>query len=376
MKPVSHARRSARGGTYSPRCSSARGTMNPCRPCAASSARKAASCPRCCHHARRHERRPCPLPHACQPAASRAGGAPPAPCAPGAAEPPPGSRCRRARDAPPGLGHEAERPGQDVGEHQIVRPRPPHRRVAPAIRQPRRTSLPDPVQRRVLGGDAHRPRLDVGRQHAAGNRAAPRPSPGCPSRCRDPACAAAAGAPRARAHEAAPGRAVLAGAEGEARIQRQCDPPGARGPAHASRARRSAARSAARGTPHRSGRASPQPESAPRAHRSLDPGYRAASASAATSSGFVRAALLARPRPARARSARRGISRRSRRRCAAPPRRPRARFRHLDRARFPARPAMARQVTPAPRSGPARASSPALSNAMSSLSSSAAVTVP
>ena len=43
VKPVSQARRSAEGGTYSPRCSSARGIRNPCRSLRASSARRAES---------------------------------------------------------------------------------------------------------------------------------------------------------------------------------------------------------------------------------------------------------------------------------------------------------------------------------------------
>ncbi len=76
---------------------------------------------------------------------------------------PPGARCA-ARSAR----HQAQRAGQDIGQHQIELLRA---RALPAIAQPRRHAAAQAVQRGVLRRDAHGPRIVVHRQHAPAQQA-------------------------------------------------------------------------------------------------------------------------------------------------------------------------------------------------------------
>ncbi len=120
--------------------------------------------------------------------------------------------------------HLAQRPRQNVGQHEVIGSSPAHAWSAPTVRHPGRDQRTKPVILCIRPRHANGLRLDIDGQHASVQQAcggqcqypaagphiddAPRPPPGRKFQC----------------SERAARRAMLAGPEGKAGIQRQRDP--------------------------------------------------------------------------------------------------------------------------------------------------------
>jgi len=121
--------------------------------------------------------------------------------------------------------HQAQRPCQDVRQHQVIRPPRPHCPITPTIRAPAAQHRADAVEHGVLPRDAYRPWLDVRRPYA------PVQQPRRRHRQNAGPGPQVQNAPRPAIRHAlqrtqtAAGRAVLAGPERERGIECQTDSP-------------------------------------------------------------------------------------------------------------------------------------------------------